>query len=165
MDGLNIQDKNLIDGVFIKKLVVYPDERGRLFEIMRSDDSFFKKFGQVYVTTAYPGVIKAWHFHKIQTDHFVCILGNARLVLYDPRESSPTKGQINEFALGPENLLLIVIPPNVYHGFQCISKDEAIMINIPTEPYNPGDLDEYRLDYCSPDVPYQWPKYQTEGNE
>jgi dTDP-4-dehydrorhamnose 3,5-epimerase len=164
MDGLKRPDIKLIDGVSVKKLIVHPDERGRLFEILRSDDTFFRKFGQVYVTTANPGVIKAWHYHKIQTDHFCCILGAARLVLYDPRESS-SKGLINEFILNPQNLMLVVIPPNVYHGFQCISKNEAVMINIPTEPYNPGNPDEYRLDSCSPDVPYQWPKYQSEKDD
>lgn len=162
MDGLNSSASILIEGVSVKKLVVHPDKRGRLFEILRSDEPVFKKFGQVYVTTAYPGVIKAWHYHKIQTDHFCCIQGQARLVLHDPRPNSPTTGLINEFILGPDNLLLIVIPPDIYHGFQCISEDEAIMINIPTEPYFPHNPDEYRLDYCSPDVPYQWPKYLAE---
>ena len=162
MDRLNSSAINLIEGASVKKLVVHPDERGRLFEILRSDEPVFKKFGQVYVTTANPGVIKAWHYHKIQTDHFCCILGKARLVLFDPRPYSPTKDLINEFILGPDNLLLIVIPPNIYHGFQCISENDAIMINIPTQPYNPHNPDEYRLDSCSPDVPYQWPKYQAE---
>jgi dTDP-4-dehydrorhamnose 3,5-epimerase len=155
MDRLNGQAN--IEGVSTKKLIVHPDQRGRLFEILRSDDAMFKRFGQVYVTTAYPGVIKAWHYHKIQTDHFCCIHGQARLVLYDPREGSPTRGKLTEFLVGPENLLLVAIPPGVYHGFQCISEIEAIMINIPTEPYNPPCPDEYRLDWQSPEVPYDWP--------
>jgi dTDP-4-dehydrorhamnose 3,5-epimerase len=155
-----------IEGVATKKLMVHPDQRGRLFEILRSDDAIFKRFGQVYVTTAYPGIIKAWHYHKIQTDHFCCIHGRARLVLYDPRDSSPTRGNLMEFIIGPENLLLVAIPAGVYHGFQCVSEFEAIMINIPTEPYDPACPDEYRLDWKSGEVPYSWPESggQKEGS-
>ena len=146
----------VIDGVAVKELLVHPDERGRLFEILRADDPIFRKFGQVYVTTALPGIIKAWHFHKIQTDYFCCIKGTARLALYDARPDSPTRGAIMEFDLSPDNLRLVMIPPHVYHGFQCLSSDEAIMINIPTEPYNASHPDEYRLDPFSKDVPYTW---------
>lgn len=149
---------DIIDGVAVKDLVVRPDERGRLFEILRADDAIFRKFGQVYVTTARPGIVKAWHYHKIQTDYFCCIAGKARLVLYDARDGSPTHGAISEYILGPEALRLVMIPPCVYHGFQCISEAEAIMINIPTEPYDARNPDEYRLDANSTDVPYVWPR-------
>jgi dTDP-4-dehydrorhamnose 3,5-epimerase len=149
--------QDIIDGVSTKKLIVHPDERGRLFEILRADDAIFRKFGQVYITTAFPGVIKAWHYHKIQTDYFCCVMGSARLVLYDPRPDSPTRGALAEYLLGPENLELVVIPPCVYHGFQCVSESEAVMINIPTEPYDPRRPDEYRLDHDSAEVPYSWP--------
>ncbi|HBZ00135.1 MAG TPA: dTDP-4-dehydrorhamnose 3,5-epimerase [candidate division Zixibacteria bacterium] len=147
-----------IDGVSTKKLVVHPDNRGRLFEILRCDDAIFNRFGQVYLTTAYPGIIKAWHYHKVQTDYFCCIQGKARLVLYDARQGSATMGNILEFIIGPENLMLVTIPPEVYHGFQCVSEIEALMINIPTEPYNPEKPDEYRIDEYSADIPYTWPK-------
>jgi dTDP-4-dehydrorhamnose 3,5-epimerase len=148
-----------IDGVSTKNLIVRPDERGRLFEILRADDPIFKKFGQVYITTASPGIVKAWHYHKLQTDYFCCIMGQARLVLFDPRPGSPTHGALREFILGPDNLQLVMIPPRVYHGFQCISEAEAVMINIPSEPYNSHKPDEYRLDPFSSEVPYSWPKH------
>src|SRR3990170_5785700 len=100
----------MIDGVKIKKLKVIPDERGRLMEMLRSDDDLFIKFGQVYMTTAYPGVVKAWHFHKKQTDHFVCVRGMMKVVLYDSREGSPTRGEVNEFFMGDHNPILVQIP-------------------------------------------------------
>ncbi|MBI4042726.1 MAG: dTDP-4-dehydrorhamnose 3,5-epimerase family protein, partial [Deltaproteobacteria bacterium] len=90
----------LIDGVVIKPLRVIVDERGRLMELLRRDDPFFEEFGQVYMTTAYPGVVKGWHYHKQQADHFAVVKGMIKLVLFDPREESPTKGLINEFFLG-----------------------------------------------------------------
>ncbi len=146
----------LIDGVRTREIKVNIDDRGRLAEILRSDSDVFRKFGQVYYTTAHPGVVKAWHYHKIQTDYFFCLKGTARLALYDPREDSPTKGLVNEFVVGEQNPMLVVIPNLVYHGFRNISKEESIMINIPTEPYNHDDPDEYRLDPYDNDIPYDW---------
>ena len=148
--------KQLIDGVHTKKLTVHADERGRLMEMLRSDDGFFLKFGQVYVTTAYPGVVKAWHYHRKQTDHFVCVHGMMKVVLYDAREGSPTKGLVNEFFLGTHNPILVQIPAGVYHGFKCISDHEAIVINTPTELYNYGEPDEFRVPAHNPDIPYDW---------
>ena len=148
--------KKLIEGVKLKDLRVIPDERGRLMEILRSDDELFIKFGQVYMTTAYPGVTKAWHYHKKQTDNLTVVKGMAKVVLYDPREDSPTKGMINEFFLGEHNPKLLQIPKMVYHGFKCISEDEMIVINIPTETYNYEEPDEYRVDPHDNDIPYDW---------
>jgi dTDP-4-dehydrorhamnose 3,5-epimerase len=148
--------KQLIDGVHTKKLTVHADERGRLMEMLRSDDSFFAKFGQVYVTTAYPGVVKAWHYHRLQTDHFVCVHGMMKVVLYDARDGSPTKGLINEFFIGTHNPELVQIPAGVYHGFNCLSDHEAIIINTPTELYNYATPDEYRVPPDTADIPYDW---------
>lgn len=146
----------MIDGVQVKALRVIPDERGRLMEILRNDDEFFQQFGQVYMTTTYPNVVKAWHYHKLQTDNVAVVKGMLKLVLYDRRDGSPTKGEINELFIGEHNPLLVQIPPEVYHGWMCISETEAIVINIPTEPYNRTDPDEYRLHPHENDIPYEW---------
>lgn len=145
----------LIEGVKTKSLRVIPDERGNLMEILRKDDEIFIKFGQVYMTTVYPGVVKAWHYHKFQHDNFCVLRGMIKLVLYDPREDSPTKGLINEFFIGIHNPVLVHIPPLVYHGFKGISPEEAIVINIPTEPYNRENPDEHRIPAHGV-VPYDW---------
>ena len=146
----------MINGVKVKQLKAIPDERGRLMEMLRVDDPEFIKFGQVYMTTAYPGVVKAWHFHKIQYDNFVCLKGMMKVVLYDSREGSPTKGEVNEFFLGEHNNILLQIPPFVYHGFKCISDKEAMIINCCTEMYNRAEPDEYRLPPHGGDIPYDW---------
>jgi dTDP-4-dehydrorhamnose 3,5-epimerase len=146
----------MIDGVAVKKLRVIPDDRGRLMEILRSDDELFSRFGQVYMTTAYPGVVKGWHYHKVQTDHFAVVRGMLKLVLYDNRDGSPTKGEINEFFLGEHNPVLVKIPPLVLHGFKCVSQQEAICINVPTEAYNYDQPDEFRIDPLKNDIPYSW---------
>lgn len=148
--------RNVIEGVKIKRLEHIPDERGWLMEILRCDDGIFKNFGQVYITATYPEVVKAWHLHKKQTDNICCIKGVVKVVLYDAREKSPTKKEINEFLIGERNHCLIVIPPGVYHGWKCISQDEAIVINISTEPYNKKTPDEYRLPPDTKEIPYEW---------
>ena len=148
----------MIDGVRVKKLKVISDERGKLMEILRNDDEIFQQFGQVYMTTTFPGIIKAWHYHKLQTDNFVCVSGKIKLALYDSRESSPTYKEINEFILGLEEPLLVQIPPLIYHGFKCISDTEAIVINTPTKPYNHSNPEEYRVDLHQNDIPYNWSK-------
>ena len=148
--------KQLIQGVRTKALKVVSDERGRLMEMLRADDELFLKFGQVYLTAAYPGAVKAWHYHERQTDHFVCVRGMMKVVLYDDREGSPTRGTINEFFIGDHNALLIQIPPLVFHGFKCVSEHEALVINIPTETYDYGSPDEYRVDPHDGGVPYSW---------
>jgi dTDP-4-dehydrorhamnose 3,5-epimerase len=145
-----------IDGVWIKPLSVIPDERGRLMEILRSDDEGFRKFGQVYVSTTYPGVVKAWHLHKVQDDNFCCVKGMVKLVLFDGRDESPTKGTVMEYFIGEHNPVLVLVPPGVHHGWKCISERESIVINIPSEPYNRESPDEYREPWDSPTIPYSW---------
>ena len=145
-----------IHGVAVKPLKVIPDERGRLMEIFRIDDDLFEKFGQVYMTTVNPGVVKAWHYHKIQTDNFAAVKGMLKLALYDSREDSPTKGEVQEIFLGEHNPVLVHIPPGVYHGFKGIGADETIVINCPTEPYNAEEPDEYRLPAHTDEIPYDW---------
>lgn len=145
-----------IDGVWVKDLAVIPDERGRLMEILRSDDEGFERFGQVYVSTTYPGVVKAWHLHKTQADNFCCVKGMVKLVLYDSREGSPTNGTLAEYFIGEHNTKLIRVPAGVYHGWKCVSEEESVVLNVPTEPYNREAPDEYRAEWNTPEIPYSW---------
>src|SRR3954452_1857463 len=104
-----------IHDVKTKPLRLIPDERGWLMEILRADDGeFFSKFGQVYVSATYPGVVKAWHFHKVQVDHFACAAGMIKLVCIDTRDDSATNGAVNEFFIGLKNPMLVQIPAGVY---------------------------------------------------
>jgi dTDP-4-dehydrorhamnose 3,5-epimerase len=146
----------MIDGVKIKNLRVVPDERGRLMEILRCDDDLYENFGQVYFTTAYPGVVKAWHLHRKQRDNITCVNGMVKVVLYDAREDSPSHGDLNEFFIGEHNPLLISIPPFVYHGLKSIGTETAFCINIPNYPYNYKEPDEFRLESNTAEIPYEW---------
>lgn len=146
---------SLIDGVQTKPLKLIPDERGWLMEVLRSDDECFEQFGQVYVSATYPGVVKAWHYHKVQVDAFACITGMVKLVLVDTRKGSPTEGAVNEFFLGVRNPMLVRVPNLVYHGWKNIGTDVSTVINVPTEPYRYDDPDEYRLEPHGT-LPYDW---------
>jgi dTDP-4-dehydrorhamnose 3,5-epimerase len=148
----------MIKGVNVKKLKIIRDDRGRLMEILRSDEKIFKKFGQVYMTTAYPGVVKAWHWHAKQDDNFTCVHGKIRLALYDARKNSPTYKEVDEFILSPDGPILVTIPRMVYHGFKGIADCESIVINTPTLPYNYKKPDEERLDAYDNDIKYDWRK-------
>ena len=154
----------LIEGVKIKKLRVIPDERGWLMEILRRDDEIFKQFGQVYLTTAYPGVVKGWHYHRKQTDNFTCIKGMMKVALYDAREDSPTYRMVNEFFIGEKNPLLISVPPFVYHGFKAIGTETAYFLSVPTEPYNYDEPDEFRVAPDDPTIGYDWILDRTKKN-
>jgi len=146
----------MIDGVKVKTLKVIPDERGRLMEILRRDDELFGAFGQVYATTTLPGVVKAWHKHEKQTDNVACVAGMVKLALYDGREGSPSQGELSQFYLGVHRPILVQIPAGIWHGWMCVSPEEAVVVNVPTEPYNPDHPDEQRLDPHDSLIPYDW---------
>src|SRR3990172_673199 len=134
----------MIDGVKTKEIKVIPDERGFLMEMLRSDDEIFERFGQIYMTCCYAGVVKGWHYHRLQTDHFVCVRGMAKVVLFDGRDESASNGEINEFFMGEQRQILLKIPPLVMHGFKAVGNEHAYIINCPTEQYNRREPDEYR---------------------
>jgi dTDP-4-dehydrorhamnose 3,5-epimerase len=137
--------RHTIRDVRTKPLRLVPDERGWLLEILRADDELFTSFGQVYVSATYPGAIKAWHYHRRQVDNFACVAGMVKLVLFDTREDSPTRGTCNEFFIGTLNPLLVQVPNLVYHGWKCISAEPALVVNVPNEPYDRAAPDEHRL--------------------
>ncbi|MFQ6133119.1 MAG: dTDP-4-dehydrorhamnose 3,5-epimerase family protein [Armatimonadota bacterium] len=146
----------MIEGVKTKPLVRHLDDRGYVMEILRCDDELFGQFGQVYVSTCHPGVVKAWHCHEKQTDNFCVVRGNAKLGLYDDREDSPTKGQTMSLVIGELNPVLVQIPPLVWHGQMCVGNETSYLINVPTQPYNPENPDELRRDADDPEIDFQW---------
>jgi len=156
-EGLIVRSSGgLIDGVAVRRAKVIPDERGRLGEIMRADDPWFEKFGQVYFTTTYPGVVKAWHYHKKQTDHFYVLKGTIKVALYDEREESPTHKVVNEVYLGEHCPGMVRIPSGVCHGWMCVGQTEAYIVNMVSEMYNRAEPDEFRTDPHDNHIPYNW---------
>jgi dTDP-4-dehydrorhamnose 3,5-epimerase len=112
----------MIDGVTFKKLETHLDERGFFREIIRMKDDFFEEgFGQWSHSLMYPGVIKAWHIHKKQTDWWYVGTGVLKVVLYDKRPESSTYRQSMEIMLGDnQEVKVLKVPPGVAHGCKCL---------------------------------------------
>jgi len=144
----------MIDGIVITPLRQIPDERGKIMHMLRSDDPQFERFGEIYFSMVYPGAIKAWHLHTKMTLNYAVVSGMIKLVLYDPRPASPTKGQIQEIFLGEQNYARVKIPPGIYNGFKGIGTVPALVANCATIPHDPAEIQ--RLDPFSKDIPYKW---------
>lgn len=155
IDGVKIiGGKKMIEGVRVIPLRRIPDERGTIYHMLKCTDPHFTQFGEIYFSTIYPGVVKGWHKHREMTLNYVCIFGRIKLVLYDEREGSSTKGTLMEVFLGPENYSLAMIPPEVWNGFKGMSEPFAIMANCCTHPHDPSRTT--RLDPFENQIPYNW---------
>lgn len=146
----------IINGVKITPLKLLPNEKGRLMEVQRTDDASFPGFGQAYITSTYPGIIKAWYRHHHQIDQIASIIGLFKLVLYDARDESSTKDTINEIVMGELAPKLVQIPTGVWHGFKNIGPQEAFLLHINTIPFNFENPDEDRLPFDDVTIPYSW---------
>lgn len=146
----------MIQDVKVKKLVKHVDDRGFFMEILRDDDQMLKKFGQFSMSMTYPGVIKAFHYHKLQDDLWFFPVGNAQVVLHDLRENSSTKGETNVFYMGEHNPILLYIPIGVAHGYRVLGESPAIITYVTTESYQAGVPDEYRIDWDDPQIGFNW---------
>ncbi|MFC1941145.1 dTDP-4-dehydrorhamnose 3,5-epimerase family protein [Chloroflexota bacterium] len=144
----------MIEGVIIHNLSKIPDERGMIMHMLRCDDPHFTKFGEIYFSTGYPGVIKGWHEHTKQTQNNAVIQGMIKLVLYDNRPDSPTYKELMEIITGEDNYQLIQIPPNIINGYKTIGNKTAIVANCATLPHDPDEM--IRYDPLGDKVPYKW---------
>lgn len=144
----------MIEGVLIKPLRQIPDERGKIMHMMRADDPHFEKFGEIYFSVVYPDVVKGWHLHTKMTLNYAVVSGMIKLVLYDDRKESPTKGELQELYIGEDNYALVKIPPRIYNGFKGVGVEPAIVANCSDIPHDPEEIQ--RIDPFSKDIPYDW---------
>lgn len=144
----------MIDGVRIKPLRQISDERGKIMHMLRCDDEGFERFGEIYFSTAHPGAIKGWHIHKKMTLNYAVLRGMIKLVLFDDRAGSKTKGALQEIFCGEDDYKLVTVPPGIWNGFKGIGDHDALVANCATEPHDPDEID--RLDPFSSKIPYDW---------
>ena len=144
----------MIDGVQIHPLRQICDERGKIMHMLRADAPHFEQFGEIYFSVVYPGAIKAWHLHHKQVLNYAVVSGMIKFVLYDVREGSPTKDELQEVFMGEDNYCLVRVPTGVYNGFKGYGAKPAIIANCATVPHSPDEME--RLDPFDPSVPYDW---------
>ncbi len=143
----------MIDGVEVHPLRRIPDERGTVYHMLKRTDAHFREFGEVYFSTVYQGAIKGWHRHRQMILNYACVYGRIKLVLYDDRTSSPSRGELTEIFLGPDSYSLVVVPPQVWNGFKGMAP-ESIVANCATLPHDPAEIE--RKDPFTKDIPYDW---------
>lgn len=146
----------LIDGVAVKEIVRNNDDRGFFAEIIKEGEPIFKQIKQTSVTITFPGIIKAFHYHKKQWDVWFVAKGLAQVVLYDLREDSPTYKMTNVLYAGETNPLVISIPPFVVHGYKVLGSKEVLLFYHTTEPYDAKNPDEYRLPFDDAGIGFDW---------
>jgi len=146
----------MIAGVVLKDCVVHSDDRGMLLEVIRDDEPVFKEVKQTTYTVSYPGVIKAFHWHRRQWDIWFFPSGNAQVVLYDMREGSPTKGRTEVYYMGERHPRVIAIPPGIAHGYRVLGSQPAALLYHTTEHYDAKDPDEERIPFDDPTIAFDW---------
>jgi dTDP-4-dehydrorhamnose 3,5-epimerase len=146
-----------IEGVSVREVLHVPRDTGMITEIFRQEwDPTELPVVQVYQSRLFPGTLGAWSCHARSVDRLFVNQGHIKIVLFDGREQSTTKGQLMEMHAGDVRPSLIVIPPGIWHGLQNVGPADALVINCPTEAYNYRDPDHYRLPYDTPEIPYKW---------
>ncbi len=144
----------MIDGVAIFPLRRIQDERGMVMHMLRADAPHFEGFGEIYFSMVYPGIIKGWHVHSRMTINYAVVDGNIKLVLYDQRPDSKTRGEVQEIVFGQINYQLVRVPPGVVNGFTVVGVERAIVANCASIPHDPTEIT--RVDPFTPTIPYDW---------
>lgn len=151
----------MIEGVKVVPLKQIPDERGTVMHMLKRTDPHFIQFGEIYFTTVHPGVVKGWHKHQRMTLNYACVYGRIKLVLYDDRGDSPTRGEIMELHLGPADYQLVQIPTDVWNSFKGLGEETSIIANCATEPHTKG-FTEAIDPLADSFIPYDWRQTRSE---
>ena len=153
-DPLKLTRGSGIEGVYLQPLRKICDERGMVMHMLRCDSPIFTRFGEIYFSQAFPGVIKGWHVHRKQTQHYAVLQGMIKLVLYDLRADGPSGGVLEEHFLGEDNYCLVRIPSGVANGYKTYGVKPALVANCSDLPHEPGEME--RLDPLGDEIDYDW---------
>jgi len=143
-----------IEGVQVIPLRRIPDERGTIFHMLKETDAHFSRFGEIYFSTIYKGVIKGWHKHKVMSLNYACMVGRVKCVVYDDRPGSPSQGSLMEVFLGPDSYSLLIVPPDVWNGFKGLSDPMSVVANCCTHAHDMSRSE--RLDPFDAGIGYDW---------
>jgi dTDP-4-dehydrorhamnose 3,5-epimerase len=150
-----MHERSEIAGVLIQPLKQIVDQRGAVLHMLRHDSPLFQGFGEVYFSLVLPGAVKAWKRHRVMTQYFAVPMGGIRLMFYDGREDSPSRGRLEEHILGrPDHYCLVRIPPLLWYGFQGLGTAPSLVANLSDYAHDPQESEGLPPD--SPDIPYGW---------
>jgi dTDP-4-dehydrorhamnose 3,5-epimerase len=144
-----------IAGLRVRPLRRIPDDRGCVLHMLRADDGHFERFGEIYFSLVYPGVVKGWHRHRAMDLNYAVPVGMVRLVVVDARPASPTLGTIAEIYTGHLDYALVHVPSGTWNGFMGLGTEPALVANCATLPHDPGEIEA--LDPDAGHFGYRWP--------
>lgn len=132
--------KNLVEIIDLKQNL---DDRGILYEVIRTDAEYKPKLNQVYVVKdRVAGIIRAYHKHEQLWDYFHILTGSAKFVFFKDIKG---KREIEEHILDSRKPQLIIVPPTVFHGWMSL-EDNTILLSTASHCYNKKKPDEERVD-------------------
>ena len=147
--------RSRVQGVIVQPLKQISDHRGAVMHMLRADSPLFRRFGEIYFSLVNPGIVKAWKRHQLITQHLAVPSGRIRLVLYDDRPSSSSKGKVEELILGlPDHYHLVRIPPMIWYGFQGLGETPSLVSNCIDLPYDPEETEGREV--SDPSIPFSW---------
>ena len=144
----------MIEGVRVTPLRQIADDRGKVMHMLRRDWEIFVDFGEIYFSTVHTGVVKAWHLHHRMILNYAVPVGRILFVLYDGRETSPSRGAIQEIIMGPDNYVLVTVPPMIWSGFKGLDATTSLVANCASLPHDPDEIE--RREPGDRAIPYDW---------
>ncbi len=141
-----------IEGVMLTPKKIMSNDRGRVMKALQSDDRAFVKFGEAYISEIFPGVTKGWALHTLSTSNIVVPIGEARFVMVDARDGSPTKGQYDDVTLGESNYQMLTVPPGIAYGWRNNSNRSALVFNCASETWSVTESSNVPLET----YPFEW---------
>lgn len=144
----------MIEGVVIKPLNQFDDERGKVMHMLRSDSELFERFGEVYFSYVNPGKIKAWKRHQLMTQLLTVPYGEIEFVLFDDRIGSATCGQVQTVLVGEDEHRLLKIPPLIWYGFKGMAQHRSLIVNCADLPHDTNETERLHID--NGHIPYSW---------
>lgn len=151
--------QKFIEGVTLTELRQINDVRGALLHMLRADAAEFTRFGECYFSEVFPGAIKAWKRHRLQTQNLAVPIGRVCVVIYDERANSATYNQVQVIELGrPDAYSRLKIPTGLWYGFSCISATSALIVNCTDLPHDSTEGEVCMMDDAK--IPYQWTSSQ-----
>tara|TARA_B100001113_G_scaffold314482_1_gene280115 strand:- start:319 stop:786 length:468 start_codon:yes stop_codon:yes gene_type:complete len=144
---------NTIEGVKCNSITKVSDPRGDLFHVVKETE-LLRNIKEIYCSSIYRNEIKAWKKHLKMTQYLVVPVGTVKFILYDDRENSSTYKRIDELIIGEQQYSRLIIPPNIWYGFQSKSMYTSLIINTPDLAYDPNETERLPLDQTH--IPYRW---------